>query len=91
MRADMSGRSAAEMIDSQELPELPVSLHTMTPNVAFYSVSWCNSNFTVFTAAGFVQTFVYILFPSIVYCSIVVLCVYLQYLVECTDVKYYFF
>lgn len=31
MRADMSGRSAAEMDDSQELPELPVSLPTMTP------------------------------------------------------------
>lgn len=31
MRADMSGRSAAEMDDSQELPELPVSLPTTTP------------------------------------------------------------
>lgn len=27
----MSGRSAAEMDDSQELQELPVSLHTITP------------------------------------------------------------
>lgn len=31
MHADMSGRSAAEMDDSQELPELPVSLRTVTP------------------------------------------------------------
>lgn len=31
MCADMSARSAAEMEESQELPELPVSLPTVTP------------------------------------------------------------